>query len=91
MTKLINISQETISNRFNYLMQSSTVHGHTLQVLKSLAYKFIWGSQKEIALDSMMLPRNEGGMGINDFEAQQSATLIQCTHRLWENKGIWSS
>lgn len=53
-----------------------------LHMLQSLAYGFIWNSQREVAY-KMILPREEGGMGVRDFAQQNEATTMMQTNKIW--------
>ena len=56
--------------------------------VRSISYNFIWGKQREVAWQKMALPRNEGGMGIKDYEELQIAAIIERTGRAWTKDGI---
>lgn len=38
-----------------------------------------------------MYPRDEGGMGVRDFNTIQSAAMVGKTGRIWESEGIWAN
>lgn len=59
--------------------------------IKSITYKFIWGSQKEVAWRSMVRPKKMGELGVRDYRATQTATIIDRACRMWEGEGIWNS
>lgn len=46
-----------------YILQSSFL----LKVRQSLAFRFIWGGQREVAWASMVVLQEEGGAGLGDF------------------------
>lgn len=59
-----------------------------LDTIKSLAYIFVWGSQKEVSWSSMTFPQAEGCLGLSDFKMMQIASTIDCVARFWNGEGI---
>lgn len=53
--------------KFSYLVQSSFLPRHTIQTIQSLSCRFIWGNQREVAWANLIMPRQEGGVGLRDF------------------------
>lgn len=39
----------------------------------------------------MVVPREEGGVGICDFQKVHDASLIDRRYRLWNGEGLWAS
>lgn len=77
--------------KFGYLTQSNVVPQAALEAIQSITYRFICGTQKEVAWRSMIRAKSQGGMGVRDFKTTQLAAIVERVCRMWEGDGIWSS
>lgn len=77
--------------KFGYLSQSSIIPQAVLDIIQSITYQLIWGSQREVSWSSMIKPKDQGGMGVRDYKTVQQAVIIGRACRMWDREGIWSN
>lgn len=76
-------------------MQSTTLPKYTFDIIKSITYKFMQGSQKKAPWSSMVFPQSGGGINLQDFNTTQNVIIINRASRLWYKDGsgqkkIWN-
>lgn len=58
----IQLVEWIFQGKFGYITQSSVVPQAAIRSLQSITYRFIWGSQHEVAWESMTKPKNCGAL-----------------------------
>lgn len=74
-----------IVGKYTYWAQGISLPSSIHKKVQKLAYQFIWDGRKGIPWDLMVLPKDEGGLGIRNLQTLARAAPIKKTKSVGEN------